>query len=226
MKALITSGVPTPESTPGAEAKKRSAATPARSPESANAVTTTTFARTPNRRAVSKSSAAARIATPRIVRRRKTVSRTTAVIVTANVTTFTAGSETSPTCHTLSVQFGTPIPCGCAETKICSATWMKKLTANDVISCVISRDSQIGGLHLSRAAELLGRAGGRYLTGPQDVAPIAEVQRLVDVLVNHQDAQALLVAEMTDQVEDLPDQHRRKSQRRLVEQQKSRSRHE
>ena len=37
-------------------------------------------------------------------------------------TTFTAGTATPPMCQTVSVQFGTAIPCGSAETKICSAT--------------------------------------------------------------------------------------------------------
>ena len=64
------------------------------------------------------------------------MSRTTAAIVTTKVTTFTAGSETLPACHTVSVQLGTPMPCGAAETKIWNATWMKKLTANEVINNV------------------------------------------------------------------------------------------
>src|ERR687887_2094985 len=83
------------------------------------------------------------------------------------------------------------------------------------ISSVISRDSEIGRLHLARTAQLLREAGGRNLARAQDVRAIAQVERVVDVLVDQQHAEALLVPEAADQVENELDEERCQPQRRL-----------
>src|SRR5919202_6467957 len=91
-----------------------------------------------------------------------------------------------------------------------------------------SRDghAEVGGLHAAVAAELLRRPLGVDPADAHQVRAVAALKRLVDVLLDEQDRDALLVAEASNQLEDEPDELRGEAERGLVEEQELRPGHE
>src|SRR5215510_8968691 len=71
--------------------------------------------------------------------------------------------------------------------------------------------------------ELLGRAAlERDLAVHDDVAAIGDAQCLREVLLRHQHGELVALLELLDLLDRARDQHRRKSDRRLVDQQDAR----
>src|ERR671927_565860 len=88
------------------------------------------------------------------------------------------------------------------------------------------RHAEVGRLHAPVAAEILRRPLRVDRAHAHEVRAVADAKRLVDVLLHEQDRHALLVAQPDDQVEHEPDELRREAERRLLEEQEPRPRHE
>src|SRR5919198_3450795 len=88
------------------------------------------------------------------------------------------------------------------------------------------RHAEVGRLHAAIAAEFLRRPLGVDPAHAHQVRAVADPKRLVDVLLDEQDGDALLAPEAHDQVKDEPDELGREAERGLVEEQEPRPRHE
>src|SRR2546430_13484030 len=75
-------------------------------------------------------------------------------------------------------------------------------------------------------AELGGRARHDDAAGLEEVGMVGEVERHRHVLLDEQDADALLAVDRTDDAEDLADDERREPERGLVQEQEPRPQHE
>src|SRR5437899_9714178 len=75
-------------------------------------------------------------------------------------------------------------------------------------------------------AELGGRARHDDAAGLEEVGMVGEVERRRHVLLDEQDADALLAVDRTDDAEDLADDERREPERGLVQEQEPRPHHE
>src|SRR3989441_3766414 len=75
-------------------------------------------------------------------------------------------------------------------------------------------------------AELGGRARHDDAAGLEEVGMVRQVERRRHVLLDEQDADALLAVDRTDDAEDLADDERREPERGLVQEQEPRPQHE
>ena len=136
MKAKRTTLTPRVGETVPVCAVRRTAATPASRPESANANAITVSARTPRIRAIRKSSAAARICLPMDVPRRSEPRQSSEASVTPTMTTSSFWIESEPT-STVSPRAAAKSVDRGVDPHVSAATfWSRKLSAKDVISRV------------------------------------------------------------------------------------------
>src|SRR4051812_45999708 len=84
---------------------------------------------------------------------------------------------------------------------------------------------QVRGLHALVVAQVLGRVGEHHVAGLEHVAPGRDVERVVGVLLDEHDRRALRV-DLADDLVDAVDDDRREPERRLVEEQELRLRHD
>ena len=75
---------------------------------------------------------------------------------------------------------------------------------------------QIGGTDFRALQQLAAGSGQRDQAIDHDIAAMGELERVIGVLFDDQDGQAVLPVQGPDGVENLPGDQGRKSQRRLV----------
>src|ERR1039457_2459028 len=85
---------------------------------------------------------------------------------------------------------------------------------------------EIGRAHFGPRQEL--RAGALHGDRSVDhhIAAVSELQRMKSVLLDEKDRQSLALVEIGDDLEDLLDDERRQTERRLVQEQKTRPAHQ
>ena len=85
---------------------------------------------------------------------------------------------------------------------------------------------KIGGAHLRIGKQLCPRATHRNHAIDHDITAMGELERVVGVLLDKENREALGAVQIADRVEDLFDDQRRKTKGRLVQQQQFRPRHQ
>ena len=151
MNAMSTMLTPIAGETVPVRAVSRIAAAPASTPETANADATTVFARIPSTRAMRKSSAAARIWVPWVVRRKNSSMAASSAAVTPTVITSSFWITTSPSANE-SRPDAKPVVRGSVPHVRAAPFCSRKLSAKDMISSVAG------------AACLAGRKAMRSMT--------------------------------------------------------------
>src|ERR687893_2969736 len=94
-------------------------------------------------------------------------------------------------------------------------TWLMNSSMRD------PSESQVGLADGLVVVQLMGRALHRHTTGLEHVAPVADVECEVGVLLDHQDGQALVAVEVAQPGEQLAGDEGSQAERRLVEQQQA-----
>src|SRR5918998_469462 len=94
-------------------------------------------------------------------------------------------------------------------------TWLMNSSIRD------PSESQVGLADGLVVVQLVGRALHRDTTGLEHVAPVADVECEVGVLLDHQDGQALVAVEVAQPGEQLAGDQGGEAERRLVEQQQA-----
>src|ERR1700729_3164218 len=84
---------------------------------------------------------------------------------------------------------------------------------------------EIGGAHLRTRQQLGAAALHRDRAIDHHVAAMGELERMKGVLLDQKNGQALALVQFGDNLENLLDDKRRKSKRRLIQKQQSRSAH-
>ncbi len=136
MKAIRMTLAPIVGDTDPVWAVSRIAAAPASRPESAKATAITVSARIPRTRAIRKSSAAARICVPIVVRRMNNPSATRRPSVTPTTTTSSFWIETDPISNESPRPVAKPVERGVDPQIRAARFWRRKLRANEVINSV------------------------------------------------------------------------------------------
>src|SRR5258708_4641619 len=88
-----------------------------------------------------------------------------------------------------------------------------------------SLDAEVRALDVGRAEQLLAGAGLHDRPGLEHIAAVGDLERLRRVLLDQEDGDALRV-DLAHDLEDRLDEDRREAERRLVEHQELRLRHE
>src|ERR1700730_5087150 len=112
-----------------------------------------------------------------------------------------------------------------ASTVAIRTRWPGSLRNASVSAGVIFGMSEEVPVRVARL-HLFDRLFEQHPSRPHDVQTVADPQCLADVLLEEQDRQTFGVGELTDHREDLVDHTRRQTERRLVEHEELRMRHQ